>query len=50
MIAVFSFFLFYQELLIEYNLDFILVGTLFIMDIIYYLIELVTYMKKGVPP
>lgn len=49
MVAVFSFFLFKQSLLVDYHLDFIAVSVLLLLDIIYYTAELVHIYKHGVP-
>lgn len=37
MVAVFSFFLFKQDFLTNYSLDFILVGALLLIDLVYYI-------------
>lgn len=38
MIAMFSLFLFKKDLIVEYNLDFILTAVLFLMDLVYSII------------
>lgn len=49
MVAVFSFFLFKKDFLTSFMLDFILIAVLFLMDLIYSIIELISYYRNGVP-
>ena len=49
MVACFSFFLFKQDFLTSYSLDFLTIGTLLLIDLIYYIAELISYCKNGVP-
>lgn len=48
MVAVFSFFLFKQDFLTNYSLDFILVGALLLIDLVYYIAQLISYYQNGV--
>jgi hypothetical protein len=47
MIACFAFFLFKQDYLIYYSLDFLCFGGLFLMDIIYYIAEAISFYRTG---
>lgn len=47
MVTVFSLFFFAQDILSSYNLDFILVAALLLIDLIYYIVQLVSYCKNG---
>lgn len=49
MVACYSFFLFKRDFLTSYKLDFILPAVVLLMDLIYYIAELVSYYKNGVP-
>lgn len=48
MVAVFSFFLFKQDFLTSYSLDFILVAALLLIDLVYHIAELIDYYRNGV--
>jgi hypothetical protein len=47
MIACFAFFLFKQDYLINYSLDFLFIATLFLMDLIYYIAEAIGFYRSG---
>jgi len=48
MVAVFSFFMFGQNLLTDYNLDFIAAAVVLVMDLVYYIIQLISVCRNGV--
>lgn len=48
MVAVFSFFLFKQDFLSSYSLDLIFVAALLLIDLVYYIAELISYYRNGV--
>lgn len=47
MITCFAFFLFKQDYLINYSLDFLCFAGLFLMDIIYYIAEAISFYRNG---
>lgn len=47
MVTCFAFFLFKQDYLIKYSLDFLCIATLLLMDLIYYLAEAISYYRSG---
>lgn len=49
MVACYSFYLFKKDFLTSYKLDFLIAGGLLLVDLIYYLGELISYYRNGVP-
>lgn len=49
LLVLFSFFLFKAQIIVNYNLDLFGVSLMFLMDLVYYTVEIVYIQKHGIP-